>query len=153
MIYFQTEPFQTLKPELGSLIKAHWLEVSPDPEFFQLDPAWEIFDRMDELGLVVAVTARRVDNDELVGYIIYLIQPMMHYKNLRLGQEDAHYLKPEYRKGWTAVRMFRIAEGILRSLGVHLTVVHTKMREGLDRGPVFKRLGYQPHETLYLKRL
>lgn len=149
MISFQGESLQLLRPELEPLMVRHWEEVCVDREFFRLNPNWEMFERLEDLGLVIAVTAR--DDTKLVGYVIYLLQPMMHYAHVRLAQEDAHYLMPEYRTGWNAVRMFRFAEGELRAAGAHATVVHTKA--AMDRGSLFSYLGYQRHETLYLKRL
>lgn len=152
MITFQSESLALIRPELEPLMVRHWEEVCHDKEFFRLNPSWDSFKTLEDAGLVVTITAR-TEQSQLVGYVVYVLSPLLHYNQIRMAQEDAHYLAPEYRKGWTAARMFRFAENELRVHGLHATVIHTKAHKELDRGALFQRLGYQRHETLYIKRL
>lgn len=149
-LHFSMEPLSVMRPEMEPLMKTHWQEVCHDQQFFQLDPNWEAFQHLEDNGMLISLAAR-TSTDELAGYVVYVLSPMLHYRQRRVAHEDAHYLLPVYRRGWTAVKMFRCAEECLRQAGVHVTIVHTKA--GLDRGPVFQRLGYEKLETLYIKRL
>ncbi len=149
MIIFASESFKGIRREAKPLFFAHWREVCHDPEFLKLDPDWETFDALEDHGLVHTITAR--DGARLVGYIVFILQPLLHYKAVRCALEDAHYLMPGYRQGWNGLNMFRFAEEELKKLGVHVIKIHTK--SALDKGPVFKRLGYSLTEHNYMKRI
>jgi GNAT superfamily N-acetyltransferase len=83
---------------------------------------------------------------------MHVVAPSTHYSIL-VACDDAHYLKPEYRKGWTGIRMIRAAEEMLRDLGVKTISYHQKTRPDIDKGAVFERLGYELTERIYMKVL
>lgn len=148
---FAPEPFGMVRGEIERLMVDHWREIG-GTDAQPLDPDWDRFAVLENAGCLHVLTARDRAG-LLVGYIVHIVAPALHYRTLIQAHDDAHYLAPAYRRGMAAVRMFRAAEAMLKGLGVAAVTYHTKTRDGNDRGAVFKRLGYQPVETLYRKAL
>ena len=149
MIEFQEEGFRAIRHELSQLIQEHYQEVASAPGKVVLEPAWDRFEALEAAGLLKVLTAR--DGDALVGYVIHIIAPSLHYRDLIQAHDDAHFLKKTHRKGFAAIKMLKAAEEMLRKYGVGSVSYHTKNREDINRGTVFKRLGYKAHETIYTK--
>jgi GNAT superfamily N-acetyltransferase len=150
-VTFQEEPFSEVRADIERLMWAHWEEVAGNKDRVPLDPSWDQFEMLDKAGMLHVLTARH--GHEMVGYVVHIVVRSMHYRSLMQAHDDAHYLAPEHRRGWTAVKMFRAAEEMLRRHGVNAVSYHTKNREDIHRGPVFTRLGYKPVETIYFKLL
>jgi quercetin dioxygenase-like cupin family protein len=148
---FQEEAFGMVRPEIEHLMHAHWREIG-GTDSQPLDPDWERFAALEEAGVLAVLTARD-RRGTLAGYIVHVVFGNLHYRTLVQAHDDAHYLAPEYRRGMAACRMFRAAEEMLQARGVRAVTYHTKLRAGNDRGAVFKRLGYEPVETLYRKAI
>jgi GNAT superfamily N-acetyltransferase len=144
-------PFSEVRADIERLMWAHWEEVAGNKDRVPLDPSWDQFEMLDKAGMLHVLTARH--GHEMVGYVVHIVVRSMHYRSLMQAHDDAHYLAPEHRRGWTAVKMFRAAEEMLRRHGVNAVSYHTKNREDIHRGPVFTRLGYKPVETIYFKLL
>ena len=75
----------------------------------------------------------------------------LHYKTCKTAFEDIYFLKKEYRKGRTGIRLFQFAEKELRNEGVNRVVMHTKIH--LDNSSLFEYLGYKLTDKLYTKIL
>lgn len=150
-LVFKEEAFGTVRAEIEALMHAHWREIG-GTDSQPLDPDWDRFAALEEAGVLAVLTARD-RHGVLVGYIVHIVFRNLHYRTLLQAHDDAHYLAPEYRRGLAACRMFRAAEKMLQGHGVRAVTYHTKLRAGNDRGAVFKRLGYEPVETLYRKAI
>lgn len=148
---FAEEAFGVVRGEIETLMHAHWREIG-GTDAQPLDPDWERFALLEDAGVLAVLTARE-PGGRLAGYIVHVVFANLHYRSLLQAHDDAHYLAPEFRRGMAACRMFRAAEEMLRARGVRAVTYHTKLRAGNDRGAVFKRLGYEPVETLYRKAL
>jgi GNAT superfamily N-acetyltransferase len=92
-----------------------------------------------------------MDGNDVIGYVIFMVQPHLHYKTCLTAFEDIYYLKPEYRKGRTGIRMFKYAEEVLKSVGVNRIIMHTKVH--LDNSRLFEYLGYKNSDKLFTKIL
>lgn len=152
MLTFAVESFFWMERELKGLIVEHWQEVTSNPDTMPIDPAWETYRELDSIGRLFCLSARN-ERKELVGYVIHLVYPALHYKNILMASDDAHFLKKEYRKGSAALRMFRAVEGELKKMGVGVVTYHSKTRPDINKRPVFERLGYAGHEVIFMKRL
>lgn len=137
-------------PEIQQLMHLHWAEVTTDvnrPIVLAMDQ----YHAMHQAGLVTAVTARC--RGLLVGYVVLLVVAPLHYAYLKLAMEDAHYVLPKYRSFKVARGLFDAAELAAKACGADLIRFHTKAAEGLDRGKLFKHLGYMPEDNTYMKKL
>ena len=98
---------------------------------------------------LVYVTAK--DGDELVGYIVFFVMPHIHSKNCLTAHEDIYFMKPEYRKGFNGINMFKFAQNYLESIGVNLILYSTKVE--FDNTSLFNYLGCKPIDKIFTKLL
>jgi hypothetical protein len=91
-------------------------------------------------------------DEELIGYIVFTIQPHLHYKTCKTAFEDVYYIKKEYRRGRTGIKLFQYAEKVLKEIcGVNRIIMHTKVH--MDNSRLFEYLGYKNTDKLYTKLL
>lgn len=144
---FARETWADCVDELRPMFVRHWEEIALQKDKVPLDPCYERYEEMDALGALNITTARL--DGELVGYMIAVVSPHLHYNSTVMAFHDIYYMKPEHRRGWNGVRLFRAAEQNLKDAGAEQFFVGHKV--GLDLGPIFKRLGYSHVETTYAK--
>lgn len=149
MLTYRRETIAAIKDEILPLLAAHWREIALDQDTVKLDPDWDAYTMLESAGIVYCITARH--QGELVGYAVYLVVRNLHYKSIRVAENDLYYLDPAFRKGMAGVNLFRAAETILRSEGVDKIVNKVKIRH--DVGRIFEKLGYTPIERVYMKTL
>ena len=147
---FRVELLDAVRPEMTGLIERHYEEIR-DEDTPPVDINWPFFEHLEASGNLLIVTAR--DGEILAGYVFFVVAPLPHYRTHLAAHDDAHYLSPEYRNGWNGVRLIRAAEQALKEKGVSRVSFHHKNRADINRGAVFKRLGYAPVETIWSKRL
>lgn len=150
-VVFQAENFRNIQPELPPLLQAHWEEVALDHDAVPLDPDWQRYYALQDSNSLSCVTARNGEGGPLVGYHIAIVAGHLHYASTKHGITDVYYLKPEYRKGFTGIRLFKAVDEEMKRLGVVKRITGTKVH--LDMGPVLKRLGYRETEHVYTKVL
>lgn len=130
-ITYQVETFVDIMDELPPLVKAHWEEVAEYQDKLEFDPNWEAYARLDELGLLSCTTVR--DNDDLIGYMVFCLQPHMHCRKSLYAINDFLYLDPEYRGTSIATKMFIFAEECLRDSGVDVIHLSAKTKKPFDK--------------------
>ncbi len=87
----------------------------------------------------------------LVGYAVFVVRFHPHYKSCLQAFQDSLYLSPGFRRGFNGLRFIRWCEGRLAGLGVK--VVSHSVTSELDYSSVLIRLGYEPAEINYSKRI
>lgn len=148
-VRYQVERWSDLLPDLKPVLPAHYAELSVTKDAFPLDPDFDAYARMETAGVLHCITAR--DDDALVGYVIAMVTPNLHYRTCLMCVEDVYYLKPEYRKGRIGLGLFKVFESRMREIGVHRIVLTTKVH--LDNSRLFEYLGYSFFEKGYTKLL
>lgn len=138
----------TFIEELQYIIPAHYDELCVTKDF-PLAPDYEAYGRMYNAGMLKCITAR--DDEGLIGYAIFIVQPHLHYKSCKTAFEDIYFLRKEHRLGRTGIRLFQFAEEALRADGVDRIIMHTKIH--LDNSRLFEYLGYKHTDKLYTKIL
>lgn len=138
----------TFIEELQYIIPAHYDELCVTKDF-PLAPDYEAYGRMYNAGMLKCITAR--DDEGLIGYAIFIVQPHLHYKTCKTAFEDIYFLRKEHRLGRTGIRLFQFAEEALRADGVDRIIMHTKIH--LDNSRLFEYLGYKHTDKLYTKIL
>lgn len=144
---FCWEPFPAIAPELPPLFLRHWREVALNQDEIKLDPLWDTYARLAMAGVLRVLTARA--EGVLVGYHFILVLPHLHYGGILAGETDMFWLDPAYRGGLAGYRLLRLARDDLKATGVKWHKVSVKRHKPL--GPLMKRLGYTPIETVYSK--
>lgn len=149
MITYQAERWDQYFPDAEKLWPLHWAEIALDQDSIKLDVDTDAYRELDQKKLLLIVTAR--DDGKLIGYHKSFIKPHIHYRTSVTAYVDIFYIHPDYRKGMTAVKMFRAVEVEMRKIGVQK--IYTGAKVHFDLSPLFKRLGYRHIENVYSKLL
>lgn len=146
---YAVERWKDLRTEMLPLLVRHWREIALNHADVPLDIDERRYAELDEGGALHIVTARR--HGSLIGYHVAIISPHLHYASTLHGITDVYYVAPEFREGFTGIRLFQHVEKEMRSLGVKKLFTGTKVH--LDMSKLFERLGYRRVEYLYAKIL
>lgn len=147
MITYQEEALADCLEEMKPLLESHWEEIAIHKEVVKLDPDYDKYLLLDNMGMLHVLTVR--DEGVLIGYFISFIQPHMHYKSTIYAVNDILYLDKEYRKGLTGYKMFKRAEELLTEIGVDVIVIHSKVNK--DFKSLMDKLGFNMVENTYSK--
>jgi GNAT superfamily N-acetyltransferase len=147
-VRFARESMAAVREEILPLLHAHWAEVAHYADM-PLNPNWPWYEASEAAGQLRIFTAR--DGETLIGYAIYVIGPGLHYRDFTYANQDILFVLPEYRRGFTGRELLRFTEQALRADGVHLVLQHVKVAH--DFGPLLRREGYEPIDTIWGKRL
>jgi len=131
---------QTLWPD-------HWAEVAMHKDKIALNPNHVEYERLNRTGQL-HVTASRFQGG-LVGYVVAIVRPHLHYAQSLSAFYDLYYLAPGHRQGLNGVHLFMAAERALRVRGVQRMFTGTKKSK--DMSKIFERLGWEEAETLFVK--
>ena len=134
--------------ELQALYPAHYDELSVTKEF-PLDPDYEAYERLAKAKMLRFITCR-IDGAP-VGYIVFIIQPHLHYRTCLTAFEDIYFIKKEYRRGRIGIKLFQYAEKVLKERGVNRIIYGTKLH--LDNSRLFEYLGYKQTDKVFTKLL
>lgn len=147
---FQREAFEEVVGEIRPLLERHWKEVAHYPDI-PLQPNWNGYAECERLDLLRIYTGR--DEGRLIGYSVFMVHMGMHYSTSKEADEDLLYLAPEHRKGRFGLQLMQFSERELTAEGVQLVKRRTKVSERLNFGALLERMGYEPIDVVYGKRL
>lgn len=133
------ERFADIQPELHELHRAHWLETEKHLAGLPFNPDYEARAVREAAGLLLQVTMRC--HGGLVGHLRMDIAVSTH-TGTRFAQEDAMYIDPEHRGGFTIMHMMHYAESCLLSLGVREIRASSKLVNSAD--VLMRRMKYKP---------
>jgi len=148
MIEFKNDDYLACLEEWKQIIDEHYDELSVTKEY-ALEPDFEAYEKIWNSGGLRFISCR--DNEKLVGYIIFFVAPHIHYKSCITAQEDIYYLKKEYRKGRTGIKLFQFADNLLKEQGVNRVIYNTKVHQ--DNSRLFEYLGYKFVDKVFTKML
>lgn len=149
MIKFQSERFADILGEMRPLIDRHFMEIEGGRlQRFRLSRDFGKYISMEHAGWLGMVTARY--EDDLVGYCLFMIMPHPRFDNCLFALNDAIYLLPEHRRGWTAARMIAYAEDYLAALGVDRVMISVPVVN--DFSAILGRRGFEEVERNFEKQ-
>jgi len=149
MIRYTQEFLENVKGDIGPILQEHFREVHPAREVFPLDIDWELYEKLESLGLVKVFTAR--DGEVLVGYMCVVISPNLHSKGTQTACEDGLFVSKNYRKASVARGLVEFVEKCLREDG--FKVFHITGTEEKPIDPLMNRMGYTKIESKFQKVL
>ena len=147
-VTYQTEDPAEFIEALKGVLPEHYDELCVTKDF-PLMPDYEAYGRLHVAGMLRCITVR--DDNELIGYALFIVHPHLHYKSCITAFEDIYFLKKEHRKGRVGIRLFQFAEDVLKKEGVHRIIMHTKIH--MDNTRLFEYLGYKLTDKLFTKIL
>ena len=125
MISYQVELVTEVLDEIKPLLRAHYEEISTDKEIRVLDPDYDKYIQLNEMGGLRVFTVR--DDGVLIGYFVTLMTPHIHYMQTEFAMNDIMYLDPGHRGGTVGYRMVKLAIEDLKNLGVEVLIIHMKV--------------------------
>jgi GNAT superfamily N-acetyltransferase len=143
------ESYTACEPELQAIYPQHWAELAVDPDI-PLEPDYEVYRALDA-GNKIAFVTLRDEYSRLAGYFIGFIWRELHYKSCVACFTDIFYVLPEFRKGWSGVKLFRAVEAELRRRDVQRWYVTSKLHK--DSSALLRRCGFAATESHFSKRL
>jgi hypothetical protein len=146
-VTYKQEILHTVQEEIKPLLEKHWQEIALNQEKIKLNPDWEAYATLEDIGALRIFTAR--EGDILAGYFVTVVHRSLHYKDHLFANNDVIYLLPEHRVGMTGPNLIRFAEKCLKEDGVSLLAVNTKCHKPFDR--LLEWLGYNKIESVYSK--
>ena len=147
IVYADCDPIKLVE-ELEQLLPEHYDELCVTKDF-DWDPDYDVYRKYAELGMLRCVSCR--NDGELIGYIIFMISPHLHYKSCITAIEDVYFVKKEFRKGRVGIKLFQYAEQVLKHCKVDRVIVHTKIH--LDNSRLLEYLGYKQTDKVFTKML
>jgi len=147
IIYEDVDGFKFLK-EFEQLFPEHYEELCVTKDY-PYEPDYDAYKNLANSGMLRCITCR--SDEKLIGYIIFIITPHMHYKSCKTAFEDIYFVSKEYRKGRVGIKLFQYAEQVLKDRGVNRIVMHTKIH--LDNSRLFEYLGYKLTDKVFTKML
>ena len=147
-VTFRPESLARVWDEALALAPAHWDQAGHPECAFRLDRS--LYERMEEAGALRLFTVREDATARLLGYASFFVGPHPHSAVLQASQ-DALYLMPEARQGWTALSFLRFLDAQLAAAGVDLILQHAGPTTAL--AVLLRRRKYHLHAELYAKRV
>jgi L-amino acid N-acyltransferase YncA len=147
VITYALEPWATYYRDCQPLWPEHYDEIAVQKDRMPMRPDVAAYQALDTAGRLQIVVAR--DDGRMIGYVLSVIRPHLHYADVLTGYEDAYFLSKPYRKGMIGVKLLREAVRHMQAVGVHKAFFMTKV--ALDMGPIFERMGFTKTDVVYSK--
>lgn len=144
---FAIEKIENIKAELEPIIKLHWEQIALNQEKIKLNPDWNQYIAVERIGMLKLFTARK--DEKLVGYFCVFVNRGLHYVDHIFAACDVIYVEPNNRQGLTGYKLIKFAEEHLKSEGVSVLAINTKVHAPFDG--LMERMGYTNTERLYQK--
>lgn len=143
-ITFSVENANTLLNEGSELFKKHWKEVDQFTNERPLNIDYATFFQLESQGRLAVFTVR--DTGRLVGYAVFTFGVSSHH-SIPVASNDAFYIHPQFRRGWTAVKFIKYCLKMLRKTKTKQVSWRTKSRHSF--GTILERCGMKEDEVCY----
>jgi len=149
LITIKHECMANVKKDIAPLLEKHWELVALNQGKIKLNPNWEEYAKLDELGILKIFTAR--NEGELVGYFVLTISKSIHYQDHLFAVNDVIFVLPDSRAGATGAKLIQYAEKYCKDAGVSTLTLNTKVHIPFDS--LLIKLGFGLIERVYSKYL
>lgn len=146
-IVYKEESFDAAIDDMRPLFEAHWEEVALNKDKVALNPDYDKYREIANLGMIRIFTAR--EDGELVGYFVVTIAPHLHYKDHKYALNDVIYLTPDLRAMGIGKGLISFAESVLQEAGISVLIINMKVQHPFD--PLLEKLGFTSTERVYSK--
>jgi hypothetical protein len=146
MVAYNLEDMTTIQEEITPLFQNHWDEVDLFVDL-GMNPNWVVYKELQEAERLKCITVR--DDDLLVGYAVWVINPSLHFADYLLGTNDLLYLKPEYRHSEISKDLLAFSESILKEAAVDVAFINMKTYATYEN--LAESCGYFNVESVFTK--
>lgn len=138
------ESLSIILPNVKELLLEHYEELTLNKAKIKLKPVWVRYETMEKFNQFYAITVR--DDNVIVGYSGFIVQPHLHYEDVIVAQNDVLFLKKEYRLGTTGIRLLKYSEQCMKDLGANKITWHVKYSN--DFRSILYRMGYLDEDVI-----
>lgn len=142
-----TDRFMNFLDEMEPLNVEHYREIAMYQDYIQLDPDYDQYLKLDEMGFLSSFTVRC--GGELVGYSIFFVKNHIHYASDTYAINDLIFIKPEHRGSGVAKDLMDYSENFLRAMGCSVMTMHMKNYKPFRT--LMRECEFDECETLYTK--
>lgn len=114
-------------------------------------PDWDTYLAYDRAGSAIVWTARTIESNVLVGYIIWLLTRGLHSVETVFASADVVYLSPDYREGMTGYKLIRSGVAAIRPKCNIVKVETNDLYEGGRMGVLLERLKFRRIGSVYVR--
>ena len=152
MITINAESYFDCIEEIKPLLYEMHVEVEGLAEEIPLDPDYARYEFMDENGLL-RIHIVREQTMGMIGFMVSMVGPHAHHKDVVYSMADLFYVMPEYREGSTvAPDLIKFAQKDLKdNMDVKVMVIGMKIKHEFRR--LLQYCGFGPTEELWEKVL
>lgn len=137
-VTIQIEPFAVFLRDAMDLLVAHRAEAGEFEEQ-PVDPDFDMAQDLADKGQLILATART--GDEMIGYLVFIIGPIVETKGILVGFQNIFYVRPDHRTT-LGPRLHAAARAELKRMGVTRLVLRSGVKAVAERQEIlFKRLG------------
>lgn len=133
-----------MHPGFKTLNDAHGMELRNMPADLNIT----VYMNLQKEGRLILITAK--DGDNYIGYSSHFWHRHLHF-NLRIGQDDAWYVIPEYRNQGIGRKLRELAIEEMKKDNVDFAYGRLKVAHPHDSS--MEDLGYSPWEQVFIKDL
>lgn len=112
------------------------------------EPQQAMYEAMEQLGILHMWGA--YDVDELVGFIVLLVNNAPHYAH-KMATLESFFVHADHRKGGTGIRLLRAAQSKAKELGAVGLFVSAPAGSRLEKA--MPALGYKHSNTMFFRAL
>lgn len=131
---------------LMGLFSLNWAETGFD---FDMEPNIDLIRAMQADGCMFVLAAYL--DDRLIGYSSATVGPHIYSTRIVCCASDALFVHPSYRKTSAGARLILATEQAGAARGANRMLWHT--RAGTTLASVLEKRGYEPADTVVMKRI
>lgn len=135
--------------ELKVLFTPHWEEIASNKHSRTLNVDYEYYKQLDDLGALLCIGAFK--DNAIVGYSINAIVKDAHDCTKIICNNDALYVKPEFRTGSIGIKLIKETEKLAKERNCYGVIWHAKPGSPLDH--LLEKIGYYVKDLLYMKEV
>jgi GNAT superfamily N-acetyltransferase len=147
VITYALEPWSIYYRDCHALWPEHWDEIAVQKDRMPMRPDVAAYQALEAAGRLQIMVVR--DDGRMVGYILSVIRPHLHYADVLCGFEDAYFLTKSHRRGMIGVRLISEAVKHMQQVGCKKAFFQTKV--ALNMGRIFEHMGFENTDLVYSK--
>lgn len=131
---------------LMPLFRLNWAETGFD---FDMLPNVALISQLQSIGIMFVMAAYL--GDQIIGYSSAMVSPHIYSTEIVCCASDALFVLPEHRKTSAGARLILATEQAGKERGANRMLWHT--RAGTQLAAVLEKRGYEPADTVVMKRI
>lgn len=135
--------------EMKPILERHYKEIAAFQDI-PLSPDYEKYIEIARSGSARAFTCREED-DQLIGYAIFFVNPNLHYSTSLQAVQDVIYIEKSQRGAGVGKEFISFCDDQLREGGCQVVYHHVKDKHNF--GQMLEKIGYSLVDHIYARRL